>query len=157
MVKPLPPVPPEAWIPYLLRKYQEIGRPIDEAFARALAERTGGHPYCTMVVANKVLLVRAVQPELSSHLLLDLAYSAGLEDMGNTYDEAYRVLSAPPLCQEVLLRLAAGEPPYQGEPSIRIKRALAALVDAGHVRRTARGHYTFPDPMFADYLRRVKG
>lgn len=154
IVRPLPQLAPSDWVPYLVRKYVQIGRPVDEAFALALAQRTGGHPYCTMVVANKALLAQSVQPGLPTHLLLDLAYTAGLEDLASTYDEVYRGLSSPPLAQEVLLRLATGTPPYQGGATTGIKRALQALVDRAIVRHTGHARYEFVEPMLADHLRR---
>ncbi len=156
IVRPLPPVPPADWAPYLVRKYLEIGRPVDAAFARALEERTGGHPHCTMLTANMVLLTMAVHADVPPHLLLDLAYAAALEDLGSTYDEVYRSLGSPPLAQEMLLRLANGEPPYAGGATTSQTRALRALVDRAIVRHVAHGRYEFVEPMLADYLRRTR-
>ena len=156
IVRPLPGVPAEAWVGYLHDRYREAGRAVSAEFCRALVERTGGHPHCTMVVANKVLMVGSLQAGIPEAALLELAYAAGLEDLAATYDETYRSCASPPAAPEVLMRLAAGAPPYRDQAGTPVRRALAALTDSALVRRVERGKYAFVEPMFADWLRRLQ-
>lgn len=52
--------------------------------------------------------------------------------------------------------LAAGAPPDRDVPGTPVGRALAALTDAAILRRVDRGRCEFPEPMFADLLRRAQ-
>ena len=156
IVHRLPAVPPDAWVPYLLNGYRAAGWPVSNEFCRRLAERAGGHPYSTMVMANKALMVLSLRGGVSELALLDLAYEAGLDDLQATYDEMFRALAAPAAAQDILMRLASNEPPYHGTANATVRRALRALTDAALVTRVGRGRYIFPDPLFAEYVRRLR-
>ncbi len=156
IVRPLPDVPGEAWASYLHDRFAQAGHTVSPELCRALVARTGGHPHCTMVVANKVLMARSLQPDMAESALLELAYAAGLDDLSATYDEMYRGCASPPAAHAVLMRLAGGMPPYGEASGTPVRRALLALTDAAIVRRLDRGRYEFPEPMFADWLRRMQ-
>jgi hypothetical protein len=106
-----------------------------------------------MVMANRGLMALALTGGMSELALLDSAYEGGLDDLRATYDEMFRRLAAPAGTQDILMRLASNERPYHGTATAR--RAVRTLTDAGLVMRVDRGRYVFPDPLFAEYVRRL--
>ncbi len=155
VVRALPQVRPASWAAYLQRKFTEFGHPIDHVIAEEMAARSGGHPHCTMVLANQFLLALFSRRDLPQHLLLAAAYDAALDDLGATYDELYRSLAARSLAQETVLRLAREQPPYaaKADPTA-VRRALQHLINQGIIRRRAKGSFDFCEAMFQAYLLR---
>lgn len=161
---PFPPAPdPEAWCPYLKRKYASRGLSISSSAARRLAERSGGHPLDTMTLAAAAYYAAL---ELGAAVIdgtvVDLAYERAMAELARSFDETWTELGERVDARLVARRLALGEPVTSGSKTRRphpqqAQTALAYLQRRGIIVRAGRGSYRFVEPMFGEYIRRLGG
>ncbi|MGQ9533440.1 MAG: AAA family ATPase [Desulfotomaculales bacterium] len=153
---PVPPIPEEAWVAYIVRKFAEQGIEADDEAAREILRRTEGHPYNTMLVCAEIryALLEAGKTVLTPGFVR-LGFDRALVRLSQIYDEMLDDLGGRPNVRQVLLRLAAGGGPYthQANPA-GIKRALDFLISRAVIEKSGRGSYRFVEPMFREYVLR---
>lgn len=155
----IPPIPTEAWIAYLQRKFRDRGLEPTGLALHSIVTRTGGHPSDTMWVCQELLHV-ALQAGHStvSVELADVGYEQALQHLRLAYDEIWEGMAERVGTQQVASRIARGLRPYAAdEHSQAVTRALRGLVQSGVVEKRGRGDYMFTETMFAEYIRRRTG
>lgn len=151
---PVPAVPTESWLPYIISKYNSRGIEADESIVLELLDLTGDHPYDTTLLCNESyhLLLQSGIADLSMSLLRQ-AYAQAQRVLEPAFTEMLDDLARSVHMREVICRLATGNQPYKGKvhPSA-VGRALNRLTEAGIVEKVSRGRYRFLEPMFKDYV-----
>ncbi|MDI6711043.1 MAG: ATP-binding protein [Bacillota bacterium] len=151
---PVPSVPAEAWLAYIVEKYAGRGIEADRNIVGELLELTGGHPYDTMLLCNEAyhLLLQTGGRELTLTLLRQ-AHAQALRILEPAFTEILDELGKSAHMREVICRLAADSRPYRGgtHPS-SVARTLDRLVEKGVIEKVIRGQYRFVEPMFKDYV-----
>jgi len=152
----IPPVAAEEWVSYMERKFR--GRDLEPtpAALRHLVAMTGGHASDAMAVCEETLL--AARAAVSTTISVDLVavgYERALGRLRTAFEAAWNDLARGCLPgQALVLRIARGEHPYPVDRnSETVSRTLATLIRSSVLERFA-GGYRFPEPMFAEYLRR---
>ncbi len=159
-IKELPPVPAEAWMEYLRRKYESAGVKTSSVALELMIRETGGHPFGMMQLANAVY-VRCLpfqEPAVSADLVLAALEEDVLARLTPVYekewDEIRRIKQAPTIVQALLLE----KPPYGiGIPSGRVTEILSRLQEQAVIKRADRGRYEFVEALFASWLKRQLG
>lgn len=155
-MKELPPVPSEAWMEYLRRKFESAGIKTSSVALEVMIRETGGHPFGMMQLANAVY-VRCLpfqEPAVSADLVLAALEEDVLARLTPMYEkeweEVRRIRQAAVVVQALLLE----RPPYAtGIPSGRVSEILNRLQEQGVVRKAERGRYEFVEKLFARWLR----
>lgn len=153
----LPGIPPDAWMAYLTRKFANANLGISELALGWMLDRTGGHPYSLMQVANRTYLaaLAANQPDVTAELVA-AAYEDVLRTLARVYEAEWADLRRVKYADRVLVGIVGGEAPYSLKlTAVQVHRALLALEQRGIVRRGARrGAYGLWEPMFGDWIAR---
>jgi AAA+ ATPase superfamily predicted ATPase len=153
--------PPEAWTPYIRRKFSSAGIRLPRNAIRDLVELTGGHPADTIEFCQQLHLL-AIERGASTvnRPLLAAALERTDDSLKSIFDQVWASLGAVSYTRLVARRLAAGLPAYSkktgGESAPQpIAKALRALRDKGIIDRTGTGRYVFREPLFERYIRRL--
>ena len=148
----VPPVPAEAWRAYIRERLGSRGVEIDDEALDVLLEQTGGHPYDTMRTAYEAHLLLARAHRLGASLMLG-ACARVQAQLAAVFDA--EADAAGPRARAVLGRIAKGEGLYAGDRSKgAVALAIRALLAAGMLVRTGRGHYEFTERMMARHMGR---
>ncbi|MGB9848813.1 MAG: AAA family ATPase [Moorellaceae bacterium] len=156
-ILPIPPIPEEAWVEYITRKFAAKNITSTTAVVKEIISKTGGHPQDTMVVCSEIYyaLLEAGQNSVSLETVR-LGYDRALLTLAPIYDEILDDLNLNFLGRQVLYRIATGTNVYgikKANPN-EIKRVLDLLISKAIIEKNGRGSYLFVEPMFRDYLLR---
>ena len=153
----LGPIGVEPFSEFIVRKFRLEGGKISKDLARALVQRTGGHPYYTQQLAHELW---SISNAPSGTLELDEAMERAMEHQSLAYLYVWESMKSP-VQKRLLLALASEPEPTMGVDFIlrhgllsrsHVQRAEGHLVERGLIER---GHVV--DPMFAAWLRRMSG
>lgn len=140
-VLPIPPVPEEAWIEYIVRKFAERGLDAGTEAAREIVRLAGGHPQDTMTLCSEVyyVLLETGEKAVTLHSVR-LGYERALLTLSPVFDEILDELGQRSLVRRTLFRVAAGRSVYGGgaHPN-SVKRALKVLIAKGILEKKGRG------------------
>ena len=154
----LAPISAQEWHAGLRARFAEDGvRVAPEALERIVAGG-GGHPRCTMLVAQQthVALVEQDAHELDLTGAERGYQGAMAAERARHADALLDARRLGPAALGVLANLAGGRPTYRGIEAKAARRALDALALAGLVTRgSGRGDWSVTDPLFVDYLHRM--
>ncbi|AEG13866.1 ATPase [Desulfofundulus kuznetsovii DSM 6115] len=153
---PIPPIPEDAWIEYIARKFASAGLTADEDSVREIVKLTGGHPQDTMIVCSEVyhFLLEASEKKLSLETVR-IGYERALYALSPLFDRIIDELNETPHSGKVLKRITRGERAYsRKEHPNEVKRAIDFLMTKGVIEKSGRGVYKFTEPMFQEYILR---
>ncbi|NHM26505.1 AAA family ATPase [Desulfofundulus sp. TPOSR] len=153
---PIPPIPEDAWIEYIARKFASAGLTADEDSVREIVKLTGGHPQDTMIVCSEVyhFLLEASEKKLSLETVR-IGYERALYALSPLFDRIIDELNENPHSGKVLKRITRGERAYsRKEHPNEVKRAIDFLMTKGVIEKSGRGVYKFTEPMFQEYILR---
>lgn len=151
----LGPIDVEPFSEFILRKFRSGGGRISKDLARALVQRTGGHPYYTQQVAHELWSISNTPSELSE---LDGAVERAIEHQSLAYLDTWDSTKSP--VQKRLLQALASEP----EPTMGVDFILRhGLVSRSHIQSAERSLVErgliekgrIVDPMFCIWLKGV--
>lgn len=151
---PIPGIKEDEWIPYIISKFASRQIEASESTVRAIVRLAGSHPQDTMFLCSEVYytLLETGNSVLNQEYI-DLGYNRALLALAPVFDGMIEDANNQPHARQVLNRLALDENPY-GEslhPN-QVKRAVDYLISKAVIQKTARGSYSFIEPMFKDYL-----
>lgn len=155
-ILPIPPIPEEAWIEYIIEKFSHRGIKTEREIVKEILNRTGGHPQDTMLVCSEVfyVLLEAGENTITPGIVR-LGYDRALITLRPVYDEIMDALGQRFLVRDMLKRIAYGENVYvKNTNPNESKRAIDYLVSKAIIQKTGRGRYAFVEPMFQEYLLR---
>jgi hypothetical protein len=153
-VLPIPSVPEDAWVDYIVGKFARRGIEAEEEPVREIVRLTGGHPQDTMSVCSEAYyaLLETGQKVLTLDCVR-LGYERAMLTLAPVFDEILDELGRRPQVRRVLQQVAAGSGPYFESPNPNMaKRAVDLLIRKGILERKRRGEYAFVEPMFRDYV-----
>ncbi|SFH09592.1 hypothetical protein SAMN05660649_03835 [Desulfotomaculum arcticum] len=153
---PIPPIPENAWIKYIIKKYSDRGINIEYEIVKEILTRTGGHPQDTMLVCSEIFyaLLEAGENTITPGIVR-LGYDRALITLTPVYDEILDELSQRFQVRDVLKRIAFGKNIYAKNINPNeAKRAIDYLIAKAIIQKAGRGSYTFVEPMFQAYLLR---
>ncbi len=153
---PIPPIPEDAWIEYIARKFASAGLTADEDSIREIVKLTGGHPQDTMIVCSEVyhFLLEASEKKLSLETVR-IGYERALYALSPLFDRIIDELNENPHSGKVLKRITRGERAYsRKEHPNEVKRAIDFLMTKGVIEKSGRGVYKFTEPMLQEYILR---
>ncbi|MDQ0286158.1 hypothetical protein J2Z49_001270 [Desulfofundulus luciae] len=156
LILPIPPIPEDAWIEYIARKFASAGLKADEDSIREIVKLTGGHPQDTMIVCSEVyhFLLEASEKKLSLETVR-IGYERALYALSPLFDRIIDELNGNPHSGKVLKRITRGERAYsRKEHPNEVKRAIDFLMAKGVIEKSGRGVYKFTEPMFQEYILR---
>jgi len=154
----MPDPSPGEWVPYLRRKFEEVGIQAGDEVLGELLGATGGHPYDTMLVAARLHLAMYLrqehfpQPEDAQQAVIRT-----VEELGSDFDAQWSELGGPD--RLVLTRIAHGVAPFRGHARHSSEeqattRAIRALRRNEFIVQDGRGAYRFREPLFAMHVAR---
>ena len=149
----------DAWISYLKVRSQRSGVAFNEVTAARLVERVGGHPYELMRTANHVILYGLLRGSHTAALEdIDRAFEETLAETSDLWAERWRLAATKAGVKAILRAVATGRGPYDGrrDENHSVQRGLKWLSDQGWLERPTRGRWGFVEPMFAEYVRRLR-
>jgi hypothetical protein len=148
---------PEEWLPYLDRKFREVGIQADEHCLGKLLEESGGHAQDTMALAAELhLLMFARQQHFAGYGQAEEALLRALNGLATPFGQDWEALL--PREQLAVARIAHGARVFAGlagKDSEGVRRALNRLREDGLVVKEGEGRYRLREPLFAAYLRRT--
>jgi DNA-binding transcriptional ArsR family regulator len=149
---PLPPVPAEAWVDYITRKFASIEVACSRVIAGELVRATGGHPADTMALcAQLTSLLRADSAGEITAELLAAALARTRVALRLMFDEIWSELGETAHARLLAQRIAFGVPLSTGLRGPQAERALAVMADKGLIEREGR-RWRFRQPLFRDYV-----
>lgn len=154
----LAPIPTDAWQAGLADRFRRDDVTVGAGALDALLNRSQGHPRSTMLLAQQahLTLLATGSRQLDVQVVEEGFFAALSADAIGHHAEAERVRDLGGAALETARRLARSERPYSGSaPRRQVQTALGRLLDTGLVEHTARGDYTFTDPLLAHYLARL--
>jgi len=156
VILPIPPIPENAWVDYIARKFAEQSIEADDETVREIIRKTGGHPQNTMLVCSEIYYA-LLETEKSSITpgIMRTGFDRALLRLSQVYDEALDELGQRSYVRQVLKRIAAGNKVYtQKTNPNEIKRAVDYLINKGVIEKHGRGSYRFVEPLFGEYVLR---
>jgi len=149
---PLRPVPGDAWVDYIVRKFNSIGVSCSRIMAAELVRATGGHPADTMALcAHLTSVLREQSGDQVTPELVVAAVDRTRRSLRLIFDEIWSELGEAAHARLVAQRVAFGRPMHSGLHSQQAARALAFLADKGLIARTE-GRWAFREPLFERYV-----
>lgn len=155
-ILPIPLIPENAWIKYIIEKFNERGINAEYEIVQDILKRTGGHPQDTMLVCSEIFyaLLEAGENTITSGIVR-LGYDRALITLMPVYDEILDELSQRFQVRDVLKRITTGKSVYSKKMNPNeTKRAIDHLISKAIIQKARRGEYTFVEPMFREYLLR---
>lgn len=149
----LPDIDAEEWSQYAQHKFAQASLSIQPDAFQSMIEQTGGHPFCVMAVLSEAYVwakltgVHTIDLTIMHQTLLHT-----YQELEGIYDELWKRILSIPKASQVLEYLVQHKPPYQSGGSTQVQRALTALVNTSILRKERRGHYTFIEPMFKNWI-----
>ena len=156
VILPIPPIPENAWVDYIARKFAEQSIEADDETVREIIRKTGGHPQNTMLVCSEIYYA-LLETEKSSITpgIMRTGFDRALLRLSQVYDEALDELGQRSYVRQVLKRIATGNKVYtQKTNPNEIKRAVDHLINKGVIEKHGRGSYRFVEPLFGEYVLR---
>lgn len=138
---------------FIVRRFRSNGGRISEDLARALVERTGGHPYHTQQLAHELWSISSTPSGLAE---LDEAVKRAVEHQSLAYHHSWESIRSP-VHRRLLMALASEPGAKMGVDFIdrhglisrsHVQRAEKALVERGLIEKGR-----IVDPMFGTWLR----
>lgn len=154
---------PGAWTAYIQRKFAAAGITVPMGAASDLVQLTGGHPADTVEFCQQLHLLAIERHASAADGALMLAALQQTERaLQRIFDQVWVSLGSVAYTRLVARRLATGERAYSkkdgGESAPQsIAKALGTLRDGGIIEGSGARHYTFREPMFERYVRRLAG
>lgn len=155
-ILPIPPIPENAWIKYIIEKFSDRGIKTAYEMAKEILIRTGGHPQDTMLVCSEIYyaLLEAGENTITNSIVR-LGYDRALITLTPVYDEILDELNQRLQVHDVLKRIAFDQNVYAKNINPNeVKRAIDYLTSKAIIQKTGRGNYAFVEPMFQAYLLR---
>lgn len=152
----IPPIPQEAWIEYIARKFADQNVNIEEEAVRQILEITQGHPYNTMLLCSEIYYALLETARSTVTLgIIKAGFDRAMLSLAPIYEVIIEELGHRPVIRQVLRSIAQGAKVYtrKANPN-EIKRAIDYLIMKGVIEKTGRGTYRFIEPMFGEYVRR---
>lgn len=153
-ILPIPPIPEDAWVEYLARKFQEKEIAVNVQSLSEILSLSGGHPQDTMLLCSEVYYALLESGE--AKLTLDyvkVGYARALLTLSPVFDELLDDLGKADKTRHVLINLAKGVRLYSGANNPNeVKRAIDMLIAKAVIEKTSRGSYRFVEPMLKEYL-----
>jgi hypothetical protein len=154
----------DEWVTGLTQKFVKAGTSISATALERVIALGGGHPRSTMLIAHNSLLMSVfAETEAITDALVDQGYEAALQSERAKHDawtERIRSLGGRAVNRfalPVIQAIATGTAPYSlRKHQTDISRPLNALRDAGFIAEVTQHQWHVIDPMFADYLRRMR-
>jgi len=157
MEVPLRPIPAEAWVDYIVRKFQSIDVTCSRLLAAGLVEATGGHPADTMMLCAQLTSLLRQQPtDQVTPELLATAVDRTRMSLRVIFDEVWSEIGSTAHARLIAQRLAFGQPLSTGLRGPQASRALKVLADKGLVERTP-ARWGFREPLFRVYVQSLSG
>lgn len=155
-ILPIPPVPEEAWVEYIARKFAGRGVMANDKAVREIVRLTGGHPQDMMTVCSESYY--ALLETGDKILTIDfvrLGYDRALLTLAPVFDEILDELGQRTMVRKVLLQIARGEKIFNKDVHPNsLMRALKHLIAKGILEKKGRGNYSFTEPMLQEYILR---
>jgi AAA+ ATPase superfamily predicted ATPase len=155
-ILPIPPIPEDAWIEYIIEKFNDRSINTEYEIVKEILSRTGSHPQDTMLVCSEIFyaLLEAGENAITPGIV-KLGYDRALTTLTPVYDEIMDELSQRFQVRDVLKRIAYGKSVYAKNINPNeSKRAIDYLISKAIIQKTGRGRYAFVEPMFHEYLLR---
>jgi uncharacterized protein len=148
---------PDEWIPYLERKFLEVGIQADEHCLGKILVESGGHAQDTMAIAAELhLLMFARQQHFVGYGEAEEALLRALTGLATPFGQDWEALL--PREQLAVARIAHGARLFAGlagKDSEAVRRALNRLREDELIVKESGGKYRLREPLFAAYLRRT--
>jgi len=156
VILPIPPIPEEAWVDYITKKFTGQNIEADDDAVREIIKKTGGHPQNTMLVCSEIYyaLLEAEKSYITPGVMRT-GFDRAVIRLSQAYDETLDELGQRPYVRQILKRIAGGNKIYvqKANPN-EIKRAVDYLIEKGVIEKLNRGSYRFVEPLFREYLLR---
>jgi len=156
VILPLPPIPEDAWINYITKKFAGQKIDADRETVQEIISKTGGHPQNTMLVCSEIYY--ALLETEKSYItpgITRTGFERAILCLSQVYDETLDEMGRRPYVRQVLKHIASGNKVYtqKANPN-EIKRAVDYLIEKGVIEKYGRGSYGFVEPLFREYVRR---
>lgn len=155
-ILPIPPVPEEAWVEYIARKFAGRGVMANDKAVREIVRLTGGHPQDTMTICSEsYYALLETGDKILTMDFVRLGYDRALLTLAPVFDEILDELGQRTMVRKVLLQIARGEKIFnKGVHPNSLMRALKHLIAKGILEKKGRGNYSFTEPMLQEYILR---
>jgi AAA+ ATPase superfamily predicted ATPase len=152
-ILPIPPIPEDAWVSYITRRFGESRYTADEELVRYALRMTGGHPQDTMLLCSETYyaMLEAGGSSLT-YELLRIGYKRAMTALLPIFEGMGSELNRNAESGKVLRHIARNESIYTGDHPGKVKRAVDSLVSESIIEKKERGRYAIPEPMFREYL-----
>lgn len=150
----LRPIPAEAWMHGLKKRFDVDRCEIQEAALSHLVELGSGHPRATMLIAQKTHMSAVLLETRKIDLaLVNQGYRAAVEGERVNHEQTVeRLRRTHRLGLEVARRIARAQAPYAELPRDSVRHALDELRDAGITQSLGRADWHITDPLLSRFL-----
>jgi Predicted ATPase (AAA+ superfamily) len=154
---PVGPVRKDAFVPYIVQTYRDLGIRISTNIAGRIVELAGGHPYYVNYLCQTIyLLVKGVKNEIGEEDIRG-GYEVSVTNETTYFEKIWFDLRRAPLQARAVRHLARSDvSPYRAfdEGRQNIYGALTSLRHKGIIAEL-NGKYEFVNPLFKTYLKRI--
>jgi hypothetical protein len=152
-ILPIPPIPDDAWVSYITRKFNDRHCTADEQLIRDALKMTGGHPQDTMLLCSEIYYTMIEEGTGSlRYEYLKIGYKRAMTALVPVFEGVLDELGSSAESRKVLKRIANNMSVYSGEHSNKVKRVIDNLIAKSIIEKTGRGAYAFVEPMFREYV-----
>ena len=151
------PVRKDAFVPYIIQTYGDLGIRISTNLAGRIVELAGGHPYYVNYLCQTIyLLVKGEKKEIVEKDI-EMGYEVSVTNETTYFEKIWFDLRRAPLQARIVKHLArSDESPYRAfdESRQNVYGALTSIRHKGIIAEQ-NGKYEFVNPLFKTYLKRI--
>jgi hypothetical protein len=154
----LSPITAQEWHTGLAARFEQAEVPIDGGAVELLVELGDDHPRATMLIAREALTAAlATERDHVQEPEVRAGFEMALGADRLRHEQALERIKLTKNAQNVAMRIAREQRPYQGLAPSAAQRALRALELAGFSDSPARGEWRVADPLLRHYLAHLPG